>query len=50
MLLGLGFSDCSWVERDVDRGRLAIERNVPKLPNLPMAGYFVALYAPLGVP
>ena len=48
MLLVLGFFDCSWVERDVDRGRSAIKRNVLELANLPMEGYFRALYAPLG--
>ena len=48
MLLVLGFSDCSWVERDVDRGRPVIKRNVPELANLPLEGYFRALYAPLG--
>ena len=36
MLPGLGFSDCSWAEHDVDRGRLTIKRNVPELANLPM--------------
>ena len=40
VLLGLGFSNYSWVERDVNRGRLAIKGNVPKLANLPMEGYF----------
>ena len=40
--------NCSWAERDVDRGRSVIKRNVPKLANLPMEGYFRALYAPLG--
>ena len=49
MLLGLGFSECSWVKRDVDRGRPVIERNVLELANLPMTGYFGALYAFLGV-
>ena len=44
----LGFFDCSWAELDVDRGRLAIKRNVLELANLPMEGYFRALYAPLG--
>ena len=48
MLLGLGFSVCSWVEHDVDRGQPVIKRNVPELANLPMEGYFRALYAPLG--
>ena len=48
MLLVLGFSDCSWVERDVDRGRPVIKRNVPELANSPLEGYFRALYAPLG--
>ena len=49
MLLGLGFSDYSWVECDVDKGWPTIERNVPELTNLLMVGYFRALYAPLGV-
>ena len=48
VLLGLGFFDCSWAERDVDRGRPTIKGNVPELANLPMEGYFQALYAPLG--
>ena len=48
MLLGLGFSDYSWVERDVDRGQPVIKRNDPELANLSMEGYFRALYAPLG--
>ena len=48
MLLGLGFSDCSWVERDVDKSRPIIKRNVLELANLPMEGYFQALYTPLG--
>ena len=48
MLLVLGFSDCSWVERDVDRGQSMIKRNVLELSNLPWEGYFRALYAPLG--
>ena len=43
MLLGLGFSDCSWAEHDVDRGQPVIKRNVPELANLPMEGYFRAL-------
>ena len=43
-----GFSDCSWAERDVDRGRPVIKRNVLELANLPLEGYFRALYAPLG--
>ena len=46
MLLLLGFSDCSWAEREVDRGRLMIKRNVLKLAYLPLEGYFQALYAP----
>ena len=48
MLLVLAFSDCSWVECDVDRGRSVIKRNVLELANLPLEGYFLALYAPLG--
>ena len=48
MLLVLGFSDCSWAERDVDKGRSVIKRNVLELANLPLEGYFLVLYAPLG--
>ena len=48
MLLRLGCSDCSWAERDVDKGWMMIKRNVSELANFPMEGYFRALYAPLG--
>ena len=48
MLLVLRFSDCSWDELDVDRGRPMIKRNILELANLPLEGYFRALYAPLG--
>ena len=48
MLLVSGFSDCSCVECDVDRGRPVIKRNVLELANLHLEGYFRALYAPLG--
>ena len=44
----LGFSDCSWVECELDRGRPVTTRNVLKCVNLPLEGYFRALYAPLG--
>ena len=48
MLLVPSFSDCSWAECDVDRGRLVIKKNVLELVNLPLEGYFRALYVPLG--
>ena len=48
MLLVSGFSDCSWAECDVDRGWPVIKRNVLELANLPLEGYFRALYVPLG--
>ena len=35
MLLVLCFSDCSRAERDVDRGRSVIKRNVLELADLP---------------
>ena len=47
MLLGLGLI-VHGAECDVDRGRSVIKRNVLELANLPMEGYFRALYAPLG--
>ena len=47
MLLGLGLI-VPGAECDVDRGRPMIKRNVLELANLPMEGYFRALYAPLG--
>ena len=34
------FFDCSWVECDVDRGRLEATRNVLERTNLPLEGYF----------
>ena len=46
----LSFSNCSWAERDVDRARPVIKRNVFELANLPFKGYLRALYAPLGGP
>ena len=48
MLLVPGFSDCSWAECDVDRGRSVIKRNIPEFANLPLEGYFLALYVLLG--
>ena len=48
MLLVSGFSDCSWAERDIDRVWSVIKRNVIELANLPLEGYFRALYVPLG--
>ena len=48
MLLVPGFSDCSWAECDVDRGRPVIKRDVLDLSNLHLEGYFQALYVPLG--
>ena len=44
MLLVLGFSNCSWAKRDVDKGWSVIKRNVLELANLPLEGYFRALY------
>ena len=40
MLLVPGFFDCSWAERDVDKGRPVIKMNVLELANLPLEGYF----------
>ena len=40
ILLVLGFSDCSWDEHDIDRGRPVIIRNILALANLPLEGYF----------
>ena len=34
------FSDCSWVECDVDRGRPMATRNVLERANLLLEGYF----------
>ena len=46
----LSFSNCSWSECDVDKGQSVIKKNVLELANLPLEGYFLALYAPLGGP
>ena len=43
MLLVSGFSEC-----DVDKGLLVTTRNVLDHANLPLEGYFRALYVPLG--
>ena len=43
-----GFSNCSWAERDVDRGRPMVTRNELERANLIFEGYFQALYVPLG--
>ena len=48
MLPAPGFSDCSWAECDVHRGRPMSTRNVLKRDNLHLEGYFRALYVPLG--
>ena len=40
------FSDCSWAECDVDRGRSEAIRNALEHANLLLEGYFRALYAP----
>ena len=48
MLLVPCFSDFSWAECNVDRGRPVIKRNVLELANLPLQGYFRSLYVPLG--
>ena len=47
-MLVLSFSNFSWDERDVDKGRPTIKRNVSELANLPMEGYFSSLIYPLG--
>ena len=47
-LLVLCFFNRFWVERGVDRGRSVVKRNVSELANLPLEGYFRALYTPLG--
>ena len=41
------FSDCSWAECDVDKGRPEATRNVLECANLLFEGYFRALYVPL---
>ena len=43
-----GFSDCSWAEGDVDKGRPMATRNKMEHANLLLEGYFRALYIPLG--
>ena len=43
-----GFSNCSWAECDVYRGRSAATRNALERANLILEGYFRALYVPLG--
>ena len=43
-----GFCDCSCAECDVDRGRSVTKRNLLESTNLPLEGYFRALYVPLG--
>ena len=42
------FSDCSWAECDVDRGRSAATRNALEHANLLLEGYLQTLYVPLG--
>ena len=44
------FSNCSWAECDVDRGRPDATRNVLERANFLLEGYFRALCAPLYVP
>ena len=44
----LGFSNCSWAECDVDRGRPMATRNVLERANLLLEGYFLSLYVHLG--
>ena len=48
MLIVPGFFDCSCTECNVNRGWPMIKRNILELTNLPLEGYFQALYAPLG--
>ena len=48
MLLIPGFSNYSRVECDVDRGQPVTARNVLECANLPLEGYFRALYVPMG--
>ena len=43
-----GFSDCSKVEFNVDRGPSVATRNVLERANLRFEGYFRVLYVPLG--
>ena len=40
MLPVLGFSDCSWVKCDVDRGRPTATRNALERANFLFEGYF----------
>ena len=47
-LLVLSFFNRFWAERGVDRGWSVVKRNVSELANLPLEGYFRALYTPLG--
>ena len=44
------FSECSWVEFDVDRDRPEATRNALESANSFLEGYFQALYAPLYAP
>ena len=46
MLPVSSFSDCSWAECDVDRGRSVATRNALERANLLLEGYFRALYVP----
>ena len=46
----LSFFNHSWAECGVDRGWPVVKRNVSELANLPLEGYFQALYTPLGGP
>ena len=48
ILLLLDFYDCSCTECDVDRGWPMTKRNLLERTNLPLEGYFRALYVPLG--
>ena len=48
MLLVLDFSNDSFAECDVDRGRPVATRNALKRANFLLEGYFRALYVPLG--
>ena len=44
------FSNCSWAECDVNRGRSEAIRNALEHANLHLEGYFRALYVPLYAP
>ena len=48
MLLAPGFSDCSWAECNVDRGRPVTIRNVLGRDNFFFGGVFSSLICPLG--